>query len=91
MRSAVSIALSGLIAFGVIAPSMSTSAEAKNRGAKIAAGVVLGAAALALIAGNAKADERKRRWAQHCRSLYNRCTNGSRYACEKYETGGCTE
>jgi hypothetical protein len=76
-------------------PAATHEAEARNKGAKVAAGVVLGAAALAIIAnsGRAHADERESRrdWREHCQRLYYRCSHGSNYACEKYETGGCSE
>ena len=95
MKKFAATALAALIAFGTILPASSTPADARRRGAKIAAGVVLGAAALAIIANsnraNASVSTRQSRWERYCNRLYNRCVNGNDYACEKYETGGCTE
>lgn len=83
-------------------PAMTTPAEAKNKGAKVAAGVVLGAAALAIIASQNKANaggysegrsERSGRsgfW-RTCEKWYAQCSDGNDYACQKYETRGCTE
>ena len=95
MNKVTATALAALIAFATILPASSTPADARRRGAKIAAGVVLGAAALAIIANsnraNASSYNGPSRWQRQCNRLYNRCVNGNDYACEKYETGGCTE
>ncbi len=94
MNKLTATALAALIAFGTVLPMSSTEADAR-RGAKIAAGVVLGAAALAIIANSNRASASsyngQSRWQRQCNRLYNRCVNGNDYACEKYETGGCTE
>lgn len=100
MRRLAILTLTTLLAASTIVPAVSTPAEARNKGAKIAAGVVLGAAALAIIANQNKAnageyrEERRPRrsgfW-NTCNKWYNQCSNGNNYACEKYETRGCTE
>ncbi len=87
-------ALAVLMAFTAMVPVTSTPAEARNRGAKIAAGVILGAAALAIIANSsnsARASGRGESFAHKCNRWYNECTNGRNSSCEKFETRGCTE
>ena len=92
-------ALAALLAIGAAVPATTQPAEARHRGAAIAGGVILGAAALAIIANSNRAhageyyerDNRHERWVSHCRRLYNRCQDGSNRACDEYETGGCTE
>lgn len=99
MKRFAILALTTLLAVSTAIPAVSTPAEARNRGGKIAAGVVLGAAALAIIASQNKANageyrgERRSRsgfW-RTCEKWLNQCNNGYGYACEKYETRGCTE
>ena len=69
---------------------------------RVAAGVVLGAAALAIIASQNKANAgeyrgegrhhgRRSGFWNTCNKWYNQCSNGNNWACEKYETRGCTE
>jgi hypothetical protein len=91
-----------LAAFSALAPI--ESAEAGRRGRNIAAGVLVGAAALAIIAGSANANNRNSGyrsnsgygggrqsfWAK-CDRWLRECNNGYDYSCEKYETRGCTE
>jgi hypothetical protein len=99
-KPAVASLLSALVALTAAMPTLSTPAEARNKGAKIAAGVVLGAAALAIIAnqnkanaGNYYGESRPRRsgfWST-CNKWYRQCSNGNNWSCEKYETRGCTE
>lgn len=97
-KLANAVALAALAATALL-PVTSTPADAKNKGAKIAAGVVLGAAALAILANQNKAnagDYGERRsgrsgfW-RTCEKWLGQCNNGNNYACEKYETRGCTE
>ena len=65
-------------------------------------GVGVGLAALALIAAasqSKKAYAGERSYSRngygggqnYCGRLLRKCNNGSNWACEKYETGGCTE
>ena len=101
MKKFTSVALATLMALSAAIPVTTTSAEARNRGAKIAGGVILGAAALAIIANSNRANAsgynngyRNGRsngfWAT-CNKWYRQCDRGNNYACEKYETRGCTE
>ena len=91
--------LAALLALSTAIPASTQPAEARHRGAAIVGGVVLGAAALAIIANSNRAhaddysdrDDRHDRWVRHCQRLYSRCQHGSNSACEDYETGGCTE
>ena len=92
MAKFVTAALAALVAFSAVATSASSPAEArKGRNTAIAAGVILGIAAAAALSSNANAEPQRSSWAQRCRNLYNRCVDGSNYACNKYETNGCTE
>lgn len=92
-RALTTTALAALLAFSAVTPMSSTSAEARNRGAKIAAGVIIGAAALAIIASSSSNAQARRRssFVERCERWYNQCTNGRNSSCEKYETRGCTE
>ncbi len=101
MKKLATSALAVLMAFSAAIPVATTSAEARNRGAKIAGGIILGAAALAIIANSNRANAgeyrrsgdygRRDGWRSQCRRWYNRCQDGSNWACEKFETRGCTE
>lgn len=98
MNRTITTVLAATLAILAALPTMNSPVEARNRGAKIAAGVVLGAAALAIIAGSgrrARADNyddgRRDDWRRRCSYLYSRCNDGSRWACEKFETSGCSE
>lgn len=99
MKSLTATALAALLALGAALPVTTQPAEARHRGAAIAGGVILGAAALAIIANSNRAhaseysssDERHERWVRHCNWLYRSCERGNDDSCEKYETGGCTE
>jgi hypothetical protein len=80
----------------IVAAATPSAEAAKGRKRALAAGAVLGLAAAAALSSNANAYERRgyeRRsgWRSHCRRLYRKCVNGNDYACERYETGGCTE
>ncbi len=55
MKSFISASLATLIAVTTALPATTQPAEARNRGAKIAAGVLLGAAALAIIGSSGRA------------------------------------
>lgn len=95
MNKFVSASLAALMAVTAIIPASSTVAEArKGRNLAIGAGIILGAAALAAAANSANAGSYRRSrsgfWAT-CRKWYRQCDNGNDYACEKYETRGCTE
>lgn len=94
MNKFVSASLAALMAVTAIIPASSTVAEArKGRNLAIGAGIILGAAALAAAANNANAGSYRRSngfWAT-CRKWYRQCDRGNDYACEKYETRGCTE
>ncbi|MEQ1669870.1 MAG: hypothetical protein ABL893_03335 [Hyphomicrobium sp.] len=99
MKRFATFAMTALLAASTAIPAVSTPAEARNRGAKIAAGVVLGAAALAIIANQNRANASEYRGERRSRSGFwrtcdkwlNQCNRGNNYACEKYETRGCTE
>ena len=102
MKHVISFSLAALIAATAISPATSTAA-ATRRGLNIAigAGIVLGAAALAAAANTnrAYADDRGYYYRSNsrsgfwrtCRKWYRQCDAGNDYACEKYETRGCTE
>jgi hypothetical protein len=96
MTKITTTALAALMAFTALVPVMDDAAEARRRNRAIVGGVILGAAALAIIANSnsARADgygRRRNSFAYTCNKWYNQCTNGNDYACEKYETRGCTE
>lgn len=95
MNKFVSASLAALIAVTAIIPASSTVVEAGKRGRNIAigAGVILGAAALAAAANsaNARSYRRSNGFYATCRKWYRQCDRGNDYACEKYETRGCTE
>ncbi len=98
MNKLTASALAALMAVTAVIPATTQPAEARRRGAAIVGGVILGAAALAIIANSnrARADDgyyapRRSRWQIRCDNWYSRCENGSNYACEQYETRGCTE
>lgn len=94
----ISALMAGLMVFSIGLTTLADHADAGHRSRRNAAvGVALGAAALAVIAAskNARADEeyrpRRNSWRNRCMRLLDRCNDGSNWACEKYETGGCTE
>ena len=101
MKQVISFSLAALIAVTAIIPATSTDAEARRgRNVAIGAGIILGAAALAAAANSnrAYADDRgyyrssgRSGFWRTCRKWYRQCDNGNDYACEKYETRGCTE
>lgn len=92
MKKSITTLAAALMLAGAILPTVSTSAEArKGRNTALAAGVVLGVAAAALLSSGAQARPRRTNWQRYCSNLYNKCINGSNYSCQKYETGGCTE
>lgn len=98
-----SIFMTALMAFAVGATAFVDTADAGKRSRRNAVvGVGVGLAALALIAAasqskKAYAGERSYRrngyggGQNYCGRLLRKCNNGSNWACEKYETGGCTE
>jgi hypothetical protein len=96
MKKFVSAALAALLAVTAMIPATSTVAEAGHRGRNVAigAGIILGAAALAAAANRSEAhgyrSGRSGFWAT-CRKWYRQCEGGYNYACQKYETRGCTE
>jgi hypothetical protein len=89
------------MAFSALAPMASAPAEARHRGRGVAigAGIVLGVTAAALLANSRRAhaddgyyhESRRSAFWETCRKWYRQCEDGSNYACEKYETRGCTE
>jgi hypothetical protein len=95
MKALVSTAMVALIAMGAALPATTQPAEARNRGAKIAAGVILGAAALAIIGSSGRAHARdrddddeaaaQRRLVRHCQRLADRCSDGRQSACDQQE------
>jgi hypothetical protein len=98
MNKITASALAALMAVSAVIPATTQPAEARRRGAAIVGGVILGAAALAIIANSnrARADDgdytpRRSNWQIRCDNWYNRCQNGSDWACEKFETKGCSE
>lgn len=98
MNKFVSASLAALMAVSAIIPASSTVAEArKGRNLAIGAGVILGAAALAAAASRSEArgygysNRRSNGFWATCRKWYRQCDRGNDYACEKYETRGCTE
>lgn len=95
MNKFVSASLAALMAVTTLIPATSTDAEARRgRNLAIGAGVVLGAAALAAAASRSEARDyrysRSSGFARTCRKWYYQCDRGNDYACEKYETRGCT-
>lgn len=91
-----------LTAFSLALASFAGAADAGHRGRNAAIGVAAGIATLAIIAGASSrahahdyddGDYQPRRssWRARCERLYDRCNDGSDWACEKYETSGCTE
>jgi hypothetical protein len=95
MKAFVSASLAALIAITAALPATTQPAEARNRGAKIAAGVILGAAALAIIgnSGGAHAQDRdddaaavaQQRLIRRCQRLADRCSDGRQSACDRQE------
>lgn len=97
MKRTFSVLAATLVAFGGLTAAIDSSAQAGRKGRAVAAGVVLGVAAAAIIANSnrAYADDRRvyRRsnWRARCNSWLRQCDRGNDYACEKFETRGCTE
>lgn len=98
--------MTALMAFTIGFTALVDTADAGQRSRRNAAvGVGVGVVALALIAAassskKAYADERGHRHrgysnrggsGNYCARLVRKCNSGSNWACEKYETGGCTE
>ncbi len=94
MRRLGVIALAAVMAFATCVP-LASEAEARRRGAAIAAGVLVGAAALAIAAGAANAGERRsysyeershyRSGGDQCRRWHNHCEDGRDWACRKFD------
>lgn len=98
MTRTASVLAAALVAFGGLVAAIDNPAEAgRRKGAAIAAGVVLGVAAAAIIANSnrAYADDRPRYrrsgWRATCDRWLRQCDRGNDYSCEKFETRGCTE
>ena len=96
MNRTSSVFAAALVAFGGLVAALDNPAEAGRRGAGIAAGVVLGVAAAAIIANSNRAyasDRGYRRsgWRATCDRWLRQCDRGNDYSCEKFETRGCTE
>jgi hypothetical protein len=81
------LALVALAAFAAIAPFTSAPVEARHRGGRIAAGVILGAAALAILSQSARA--RPNSFEAKCYRWYHQCREGQYWACEKFDNRGC--
>ncbi len=99
-----SIFMTALMAFAVGVTAFIDTADAGRRSRRNAVvGVGVGIAALAIIAAasqsnRAYAGERSYRRSgyrgsgrNYCANLLRKCNSGRDWACEKYETGGCTE
>ena len=91
MRKMLIVSTTALMVAALVIPAITTPAHADRRGRGIAAGVVLGVAAAALIANSSRANADERRWARQCNRLYNRCRDGSYSACDRFEANGCSE
>lgn len=103
MKHTASIFMTALMAFAVGVTAFIDTADAGKRSRRNAAiGVGAGVVALAIIAAasqskKAHAEERSYRRSgygggrNYCGRLLRKCNNGNGWACEKYETGGCTE
>lgn len=79
-----------LVAFSAIAPV--SVAEAKyRRGARIATGIAIGVTAAALLAASSRRSHARSHYVNACNRWYRSCVRGNDYACEKFETRGCTE
>jgi hypothetical protein len=89
MRKFAISALAGLAAFASLIPAFNDEAEARRRGPGIAAGIILGVTAAAILAGRAEASSSRRSWARNCNRLYYRCRNGNDRACYRFEARGC--
>lgn len=92
-----SIALTAIFAFGLGVSSFNAEAAAGERSRRNAAiAVTAGLATIALLASASRSRSHdsgyvSRDGRSYCERLLDRCDNGSSRACEKYETGGCTE
>ncbi len=97
MQRQTSTFIAAVAAFAALVPLLDSPAEAsRRRAAGIAAGVAVGIAAAAIIANSnrAYADDRGYRrsnWRARCDRWLRQCDRGNDYACEKFETRGCTE
>ena len=82
MRNSINCVLTSLTAVTAATPAMTTTAQARHNGADIAGGVILGAAALAIIANSnrahaAESDDGYTPEERHC-------DNGFDNACQQY-------
>jgi hypothetical protein len=82
-------ALVAVAMFAALAPPTSAPVEAGHRGGNFAAGIILGAAALAILSSSARAHPNS--FAAKCYRWYHQCRDGNDWACEKFETRGCSE
>lgn len=90
MKRSAAILASALVAFAGSVAVIDSPAEAGRKGRNIAAGVVLGVAAAAIIANSNRAyasDRGYRRsgWRSRCNRWLRQCDYGNDYACEKFE------
>lgn len=91
MKSFATKALSALVAVSLMAPILSTEAEARRgRGAALGLGIGLGILGAAAIAGSnrAYADDHYYegpRYRDQCGKWNYRCNRGSDWACEKFD------
>jgi hypothetical protein len=98
MNKFTTAALSTILAAGLMIPSMSSEAEARNgRNTAFAAGAVLGIAGAAALAsrpaygyydsgyGYRHSGYRRSGYRGYCRDLARRCDYGSRRACYHYD------
>ena len=86
MKKFMSATLAALTLFGIAMTSMTPVAEARGRGAGIAAGVVLGLTAAAIAANAARASPYEhRRWRDRCDDWAYRCNRGYDRACYRFD------
>lgn len=101
-RKFSTLALAASLAFAAIVPAGATQAHAKSKNAKIAAGVVLGLAAVAALASASRSSHAysytgyrppsgSDAFWNRCARWNTQCSYGNSSACIKYETRGCIE
>lgn len=90
LRKSISAGLAAILAVSASVPT-ATTADARNRGGKIAAGIALGIAAGALIANSRRshADDgyyvRRSGEYNRCERWAWKCDRGNDWACEKFD------
>ena len=88
MRKLTVLTMATLVAFQALIPVLTTDAEARSRrGLGIAAGVLVGVAALAIIANSNRANASGRR--SSCERWIDRCNQGSNRSCDRACNNGC--